>query len=38
VQGQAKIMVINREGTFLDRQADLVIHESVSVLAQMVGI
>ncbi len=38
VQGQAKIMIINREGTFLDRQADLVIHESVSVLAQMVGI
>ena len=38
VQGQAKIMIINREGTFLDRQADLVIHESVSALAQMVGI
>jgi NAD-dependent deacetylase len=38
LQGQAKIMVINRERTFLDRQADLVIHDSVSVLAQMVGI
>ena len=37
-QGQAKIIIINREQTFLDSQADLVIHESVSALAQMVGI
>ena len=36
-QGQTKLMIINRENTVLDKQADLVIHESVSVLAQMVG-
>ena len=36
VQGQAKVMVINREATTLDRSADLVIHDSVSVLGQMV--
>ncbi len=36
-QGDGRIMIINREPTFLDRQADLVIHESVSILAQMVG-
>ena len=36
VQGQAKVMVINRESTSLDRSADLVIHDSVSVLGQMV--
>ncbi len=37
VQEKAKVIVINRERTFLDSQADLVIHDSVSVLAQMVG-
>jgi NAD-dependent deacetylase len=37
-QGRARIMIINREPTFLDRQADLVIHDSVSVLAQMVAV
>ena len=36
VQGQAKVMVINREATILDRSADLVIHDSVSLLGQMV--
>jgi len=38
VQGQANVMIINRERTLLDSQADLVIHGSVSVLAQMVGV
>ena len=33
---KAKIMIINREPTSLDRSADLVIHQSVSVLADMV--
>ncbi len=36
VQGQAKLMIINREPTSLDRSADLVIHSSVSALADMV--
>ncbi len=36
VQGQAKVMLINRESTPIDRGADLVIHDSVSVLGQMV--
>ena len=36
-QGHAKVMVINREPTPLDRSADLVIHDSVSVLGQMVA-
>lgn len=35
-QGEAKMMIINRDPTFLDSQADLVIHDSVSVLARMV--
>jgi NAD-dependent deacetylase len=38
VQGQAKVIIINREPTSLDSRADLVIHESVSeALGQMVG-
>ena len=36
VQGQAKVMVINREPTSIDRHSDLVIRGSVSVLGQMV--
>ena len=36
VQGQAKVMVINREPTSIDRYSDLVIRGSVSVLGQMV--
>ncbi len=37
VQGQAKVMLINRESTVLDRSADLVIHDSVSLLGKMVS-
>jgi len=37
IEGQAKVMVINRERTSLDGRADLVIHDSVSALAEMVG-
>ena len=36
IQGQAKVMVINREPTSIDRYSDLVIHGSVSILGQMV--
>jgi NAD-dependent deacetylase len=37
-QGQAKLMIINRESTPLDRSADLLIRQSVSVLADMVSV
>ncbi len=37
VQGQGKVMLINRESTVLDRSADLVIHDSVSLLGKMVS-
>ena len=36
IQGQAKVMVINREPTSIDRYSDLVIRGSVSLLGQMV--
>lgn len=36
-QSGAKLMIINREPTPLDRSADLAIRQSVSVLADMVG-
>lgn len=36
VEGKAKVIIINREPTPLDQHANLVIHESVSTLADMV--